>query len=80
MVWIHGGGYHFGTKSLQKSNAMALAALEEVIVVSINYRLGILGFLSTGESQPELRFLSWAPVGSFISSVLLSPYFTRKVM
>eukprot|EP00057_Strongylocentrotus_purpuratus_P010825 XP_011665299.1 PREDICTED: acetylcholinesterase [Strongylocentrotus purpuratus] len=47
MVWIHGGGYHFGTKNFQKSNAMALVAVEDVIVVSINYRLGILGFLST---------------------------------
>nr|XP_054771304.1 acetylcholinesterase-like [Lytechinus pictus] len=47
MVWIHGGGYHFGTKNLERLNAMPLVAVEDVIVVSINYRLGILGFLST---------------------------------
>ena len=50
MVWIHGGGFHFGTKAHPRSNQMPMVALRDVIVVAINYRLGLLGFLSTGEN------------------------------
>ena len=45
MVWIHGGGYMSGTGILYVGASLALTG--DVIVVSINYRLGILGFLAT---------------------------------
>lgn len=44
MVWIHGGGYFFGHR-MQYIPAV-LAAHGDVIVVTINYRVGIFGFLS----------------------------------
>lgn len=47
MVWIHGGGYISGNKDIYPG--VALAALGDVIVVGINYRLGALGFLSEGK-------------------------------
>ncbi|MEU6849041.1 carboxylesterase/lipase family protein [Actinacidiphila alni] len=43
MVWIHGNGFINGAGSLY--DAQRLAALGKVIVVSFNYRLGVLGFL-----------------------------------
>ena len=49
MVWIHGGGYTAGSATLPDYNGFALAAVGDVIVVSINYRLGIFGFLTTGK-------------------------------
>ena len=44
MVWIHGGGYLYGHR-MQYIPAV-LATHGDVIVVTINYRLGIFGFLS----------------------------------
>nr|XP_056701657.1 cholinesterase-like [Euleptes europaea] len=45
LAWIHGGGYVAGAGSLDISNGAFLAATENVIVASMNYRLGVLGFL-----------------------------------
>nr|XP_023682879.1 fatty acyl-CoA hydrolase precursor, medium chain-like [Paramormyrops kingsleyae] len=47
MVWIHGGGLAFGGAA--QVDGSALAAYQHVVVVVIQYRLGILGFLSTGD-------------------------------
>lgn len=45
MVWIHGGGLAGGAGSSAFYNAKNIAG-EGVVVVSINYRLGLFGFLS----------------------------------
>jgi len=44
MVWIHGGRFAFGSSSRYPGGV--LSAFNDVIVVSINYRLGILGFFN----------------------------------
>jgi para-nitrobenzyl esterase len=44
MVWIHGGGFNFGCTSLPEYNGPSLAK-RGVVVVTVNYRLGPLGFL-----------------------------------
>ncbi|XP_044515654.1 liver carboxylesterase 1-like [Gracilinanus agilis] len=49
MVWIHGGGLMMGEASTY--DGLALSALENVVVVSIQYRLGIFGFFSTGDEH-----------------------------
>uniref|UniRef100_A0A3B4AJB0 Carboxylesterase type B domain-containing protein n=1 Tax=Periophthalmus magnuspinnatus TaxID=409849 RepID=A0A3B4AJB0_9GOBI len=43
MVWIHGGRFLSGAASAYDGSA--LAAYEDVVVVLIQYRLGLLGFL-----------------------------------
>ena len=45
MVWIHGGGFTIGAGSLSPYNGKPLAA-RGVVVVTINYRLGHLGFFA----------------------------------
>lgn len=45
MVWIHGGAFIFGSSA--SHDVSQLAASGNVITVSINYRLGALGFMHT---------------------------------
>jgi para-nitrobenzyl esterase len=45
MVWIHGGGFVIGASSQSVYDGEPLAS-EGVVVVSINYRLGIFGFMA----------------------------------
>jgi para-nitrobenzyl esterase len=57
MVWIHGGGFITGSSNQSLYDASALARENGVIVVSINYRLGILGF-GEWSAWPELGGVS----------------------
>lgn len=43
LVWIHGGGFHQGSASLFLYRAHGLARRGDVVVVTLNYRLGLLG-------------------------------------
>jgi len=45
MVWIHGGGNSQGTATVPLFDGRRLAEAGDVIVVTVNYRLGQLGFL-----------------------------------
>ena len=46
MVWLHGGGYTAGSgQELPSYEGSNLARSEDVVVVSINHRLNVLGFL-----------------------------------
>ena len=49
MVWIYGGGFAFGSASVYE--ASTLASYGDVIVVTINYRVGLYGFLNIGDER-----------------------------
>lgn len=49
MVWIHGGGWGLGGAPEPPAWGHKLARDQHVMVISINYRLGIFGFLATDE-------------------------------
>jgi para-nitrobenzyl esterase len=49
MVWIHGGGFSTGAGSWVLYNGRTLSTRGDVVVVTINYRLGALGFLNLNE-------------------------------
>ncbi|XP_042556595.1 pyrethroid hydrolase Ces2e-like isoform X2 [Dipodomys spectabilis] len=49
MVWIHGGALVVGMASVYDGSM--LAATEHVVVVTIQYRLGVPGFFSTGDQH-----------------------------
>ncbi|WP_395408369.1 carboxylesterase/lipase family protein [Pseudoduganella sp. UC29_106] len=52
LVWIHGGGFYGGTSAQPGYDGHNLAK-RGVIVVTINYRLGIFGFFSHPELTAE---------------------------
>ena len=45
MVWLHGGAYSTGSGGLDLYDGASLAREQEVVVVSINHRLNIFGYL-----------------------------------
>ncbi|MDQ0971679.1 para-nitrobenzyl esterase [Neobacillus niacini] len=53
MVWIHGGAFVSGSGSSSWYDGASFAAQGDVVVVTINYRLGIFGFLHLGEIGGE---------------------------
>ncbi len=52
MFWIHGGGYAGGGSSEPRHNGDFLP-LKGVVLVTINYRLGVFGFLATADLAKE---------------------------
>jgi para-nitrobenzyl esterase len=52
MVWIHGGGFEFGSSADPSTDGTRLAS-KGVVVVSFNYRLGVFGFLAHPDLDRE---------------------------
>jgi para-nitrobenzyl esterase len=46
MVWIHGGAFVMGSSATRLYSGARLARNGDVVVVTLNYRLGALGFLN----------------------------------
>ena len=45
MLWLHGGGFHVGSSNDPMTYGKALAKKGDVVIVSVNHRLNILGYL-----------------------------------
>ena len=52
MFWVHGGGFSGGASSEPRHNGDFLP-LKGVVLVTINYRLGVFGFLATADLAKE---------------------------
>ena len=52
LVWIYGGGFSFGSTSTPVHNGEHLAR-RGVVLVTLNYRVGTLGFLAHPELSAE---------------------------
>jgi len=55
MFWIHGGGY--SAAQVPSPPQRRFPALKGVVLVTINYRLGVFGFLATADlaAKPTAR-------------------------
>jgi len=53
MVWLHGGGFDSGTSAWNPGMALAK---KDVVVVSVNHRLNILGFLDLSSCSDEYKY------------------------
>ncbi|XP_058123518.1 juvenile hormone esterase-like [Anopheles ziemanni] len=51
MVYIHGGGFFYGSARLSELDPARIMTQRRVVVVTLQYRLGVLGFFSTGDSS-----------------------------
>lgn len=56
MVWLHGGAYILGSSSQALYDGRRLAGGGDVVVVTVNYRIGALGFLDLSSFQTRRRF------------------------
>ncbi|WP_062642702.1 carboxylesterase/lipase family protein [Streptomyces maremycinicus] len=52
LVWIHGGGYQLGHGCDIAGDGAGFARSHGIVVVTFNYRLGALGFLSVSGEKP----------------------------
>ncbi len=68
MVWVFGGAYLTGWSGIETYDGARLAAEQDVVVVSFNYRMGAFGFLAVEGGDPNcglrdqlaaLRWVRW---------------------
>ncbi|CAN7997282.1 unnamed protein product, partial [Ixodes hexagonus] len=59
LAWFHGGGFRTGTASTPLYDSKKLAAIGNIVVVTMNFRLGFLGFLYTGPGTSTGNYLLW---------------------
>ncbi|XP_076466749.1 acetylcholinesterase-like [Babylonia areolata] len=57
LVWVHGGGFIVGAADVYE--AEELAGEGRIVVVTLNYRLGPFGFLSTGDASSPGNYGLW---------------------
>jgi para-nitrobenzyl esterase len=62
MVWFHGGGYSAGSANWAMYNGANLAAKQDVVVVTVNHRLNVFGYLYLAELGGD-RFAQSSNVG-----------------
>ncbi|XP_042147868.1 acetylcholinesterase-1 [Ixodes scapularis] len=51
VVYIYGGGFQIGDSSLFLSDPANFVSLSDVIYVTMNHRMGVLGFLASGRKE-----------------------------
>ena len=57
MVWLHGGGFSGGSSTLEAYDGRYLALQNQAIIVTVNYRLGFLGFMRMGDIKGNMGLL-----------------------
>jgi para-nitrobenzyl esterase len=62
MVWLHGGGYAAGSSGVPVYDGANLAAKRNVVLVALNHRLNVFGYLYLGEIGGE-KFADSGNVG-----------------
>jgi para-nitrobenzyl esterase len=67
--WIHGGGNCFGSSTLY-TGLSHLTSMDNVVVVSVQYRLGAYGYLATSElSREQHGFSGNYGIGDLVSAL-----------
>ncbi len=80
MVWVHGGAYILGSASQPLYDGRVLAGGGDVVVVTVNYRLGAFGFLDLSSFEhPGRRFDSNLGLRDVLAALQLGARQHRRV-
>lgn len=58
MVFLHGGGYRYGSGGAPLYDGERLAQRGDVVVVTVNHRLHVLGFTFLGDLLPDSEYVA----------------------
>lgn len=76
MFWIYGGGFTGGSGAASGSDGGQLASREDIVVVSINYRLSTLGFLAI----PGTRIKGNFGISDQVTALQVSHYVIHRYL
>ena len=87
LVWCHGGGFATGSGSSPVTDGANLARRGDVVVVSLNHRLNVLGFTHLSELSPELAQsgdvgmldIRWEGMASLCATLAGLPMWQSKI-
>jgi len=70
MVWLHGGGFSAGSsQELPSYDGESLARKGDVVLVSVNHRLNLLGFLDLGAYGDKYKNAANAGLGDLVMAL-----------
>lgn len=69
MVWLHGGGYAMGASSELPFYDGANLARKDVVLVSINHRLNLLGFMDLSDFGEKYKYSGVAGVMDMVKAL-----------
>ncbi len=69
MVWLHGGGFSTGTANSEEFNGGDLSKSGDVVVVSVNHRLGVSGFLDLSAYGDKYQYSANAGLTDIVKSL-----------
>jgi para-nitrobenzyl esterase len=70
MMWIHGGGYSFGSsQELPAYDGEALSKTGDVVMVSVNHRLNVLGFADLSSFGEKYKYSANASILDLVAAL-----------
>lgn len=69
MVWLHGGGFSTGSANQEGYNGENLSRLGDVVVVSVNHRLGTAGFLDLSAYGDKYKYSANAGLDDIVKAL-----------
>lgn len=69
MVWLHGGGFSTGTANSEQYNGKDLSKSGDVVVVSVNHRLGASGFLDLSAYGDKYQYSANAGLDDIVKAL-----------
>ncbi len=69
LVWLHGGGFSTGSGSSAWADGARLASTGEVVVVTLNHRLGLLGFLDLSAVTSDYALSAYSSMLDIVAAL-----------